>query len=99
MNEPVASVAAFARQDVPAQGVAQAAKGNFLQSLNTALEKVSQAQAASNTDNHALVQGAPGASLEQAVVASARARIYWNATVAVRNAAVNAYRTIMNMPI
>lgn len=99
MSEPIAPVAASARQDVAALGSAHTAKGDFLQSINTALEKVSQAQAVSGKENRALVQGAAGASLEQAVVASARARIYWNATVAVRNAVVDAYRTIMNMPI
>lgn len=72
---------------------------SFAQSLNQALENVSQAQHTSDMSNRAVVSGAPGASLEKAMEASAHARVDWNATVAVRNQIVNAYSTIMNMPV
>jgi flagellar hook-basal body complex protein FliE len=75
------------------------AGGDFTHSLDRALGQVSKVQDAADAQNQALVRGVHGASLEQAVVADAHARIAWNATVAVRNAVVNAYNTIMNMPI
>lgn len=99
MTQSIIPVASVAPVDTAARGPAPAAKTDFMHSLNRALEQVSAAQASSGAENRALVQGAPGASLEKAVLASAHARIDWNATVAVRNEVVNAYRTIMNMPV
>lgn len=99
MTQPIAPVAFVPPARAPAVTPAPASQPDFLHSINRALEQVSAAQASSGAQNHALIQGAPGASLEKAVVASARARIDWTATVAVRNEVVNAYRTIMNMPV
>jgi len=99
VTQPIIPVASVAPVDTASSGPAPATKADFLHSLNRALEQVSAVQASSDAQNHALIQGAPGASLEKAVLASAHARIDWNATVAVRNEVVNAYRTIMNMPV
>lgn len=82
-----------------APGGARAVDKGFLHNLDKALLSVSTAQRGADTQARALVAGAPGASLEAAVVASQRAKVDWNATVAVRNEVVNAYRTIMNMPV
>lgn len=92
---------ANAVSDQPGAGASAVSVGDagFLHNINKALLGVSEAQGAAETQARALVSGAPGANLETAVVASARAKIDWNATVAVRNEVVNAYQTIMNMPI
>lgn len=101
MSQAIAAVAPL--KPATAQTIAQpksaVGKTDFSQSLNHALEHVSQVQQSSSAANKALIRGAPGASLEKAVTASAHARVDWNATVAVRNEVVNAYKTIMNMPV
>ena len=100
MSQAIAAVAPLQPASAQSlQSVRSASKTDFTQSLNNALEHVSQVQQASDAENKAVVQGAPGASLEKAVTASAHARVDWNATVAVRNQVVNAYKTIMNMPV
>jgi flagellar hook-basal body complex protein FliE len=79
----------------PTQGGGSA--GSFLDMVNSALQGVSSAQSQAATAEAAYAVGAPGATLGQAVVASDRAEVAWNATVAVRNEVVSAYSSIMNM--
>ncbi|HTJ88566.1 MAG TPA: flagellar hook-basal body complex protein FliE [Acidocella sp.] len=79
----------------PVQGGGSA--GNFLDMVNSALQGVSNAQGQAASAEAAYAVGAPGATLGQAVVASDRAEVAWNATVAVRNEVVSAYSSIMNM--
>ena len=79
----------------PAQGSGSA--GSFLDMVNSALQGVSSAQSQASTAEAAFAVGAPGATLGQAVVASDRAEVEWNATVAVRNEVVSAYSSVMNM--
>lgn len=79
----------------PAQGGGSA--GSFLDMVNSALQGVSNAQGQAASAEAAYAVGAPGATLGQAVVASDRAEVAWNATVAVRNEVVSAYSSIMNM--
>jgi flagellar hook-basal body complex protein FliE len=70
---------------------------SFLDMANTALKDVSSAQSAASTSEAAFSAGVPGATLGKALVASDQAEVDWNATVAVRNEAVSAYQSIMNM--
>ncbi len=79
----------------PAQSDGSA--GSFLDMVNSALRGVSNAQGQAASAEAAFAVGAPGATLGQAVVASDRAEVAWNATVAVRNEVVSAYSSIMNM--
>jgi flagellar hook-basal body complex protein FliE len=79
----------------PAQG--SGSSGSFLDMVNSALKGVSSAQSQAASAEAAFSVGAPGATLGQAVVASDRAEVAWNATVAVRNEVVSAYSSIMNM--
>jgi flagellar hook-basal body complex protein FliE len=65
--------------------------------VNSALQNVSADQAAAASAQAGFAAGAPGASLPRALVASDRAEVAWNATVAVRNEIVSAYQSIMNM--
>jgi flagellar hook-basal body complex protein FliE len=70
---------------------------NFLDLVNNALHGVSDTQGAAATAEAGYAAGAPGATLGKALVASDRAEVSWNATVAVRNEVVSAYQSIMNM--
>jgi flagellar hook-basal body complex protein FliE len=84
----------------PASGAAQsgsASEGSFFDLVNSALQNVSVAQNVSATAEAGYVAGAPGATIGRALVASDRAQVAWNATVAVRNEVVSAYQSIMNM--
>jgi flagellar hook-basal body complex protein FliE len=74
-----------------------ASKGNFLDLVNTALQGVSTAQSSATSAEAGYAAGVPGATLGKALVASDRAEVAWNATVAVRNEVVSAYQSIMNM--
>lgn len=74
-----------------------AAGGSFVDLIDSALRGVSAAQGGAATAEASYAAGAPGATLGQAVVASDRAELAWNATVAVRNEVVAAYQSIMNM--
>jgi flagellar hook-basal body complex protein FliE len=90
----------------PAAGQAVAALGggasatpaeNFLGMVNQALQDVSATQGAAASAQAGYAAGAPGATISKALVASDRAEVAWNATVAVRNEIVSAYQSIMNM--
>jgi len=65
--------------------------------VDSALRGVSSAQQNAAMAEQNFATGVPGASLGQAVVSSDRAEIAWNAVVAVRNEAVSAYSSVMNM--
>ena len=99
MTQSIAAIRAPGPEGAPGLQPARTGGDGFLKTLNHALEQVSSAQQASGAQDQALITGAPGASLEKAVVADAKAKIDWNAAVAVRNEVVNAYNTIMNMPV
>jgi flagellar hook-basal body complex protein FliE len=65
--------------------------------VDQALTTVSADQNDAATKEASYAAGSPGASLGGALVASDRAEVAWNATVAVRNEVVTAYQSIMNM--
>jgi len=65
--------------------------------VNDALKNVSGLQAQAAQSEAAVAAGVPGVSLGQALVSSDRAEVAWSATVAVRDEAVSAYQSIMNM--
>ncbi len=67
--------------------------------VDSALAGVSAAQSTAASAEAGYAAGLPGASLGSALVASDRAEVAWNATVAVRNEIVSAYQSIMNMPL
>lgn len=83
--------------DASRGGGADAAGGNFAAIVDSALRGVSATQEAAAAAEQNYAAGVPGASLGQAVVSSDRAEIAWNAMVAVRNEAVSAYSSVMNM--
>jgi flagellar hook-basal body complex protein FliE len=65
--------------------------------IDSALRNVSSTQSAAAAAESGFTVGAPGATLGQALVASDRAEVAWNATVAVRNEVVAAYQSVMSM--
>jgi flagellar hook-basal body complex protein FliE len=69
----------------------------FLNLIDTALKNVSTTQSQEAQAESGFAVGAPGATLGRALVASDRAQIAWNATVAVRNEVVAAYQSVMSM--
>lgn len=69
----------------------------FSSMVSNALQDVSNQQAAATSAEESYSAGIPGATLSKALVASDKATIAWNATVAVRNEVVSAYQSIMNM--
>jgi flagellar hook-basal body complex protein FliE len=71
--------------------------GNFLGLVADALQGVSAQQSAATATEAGYAAGVPGATLGKALVASDRAEVAWNATVAVRNEVVAAYQAVMNM--
>ncbi len=71
--------------------------GNFLTLVTDALQGVSAQQSAATSAEAGYAAGVPGATLGKALVASDKAEVAWNATVAVRNEVVAAYQAVMNM--
>jgi flagellar hook-basal body complex protein FliE len=71
--------------------------GDFLSLVNSALRGVSDTQNAAAAAQSGYTVGASGATLGNALVASDRAEVAWNATVAVRNEVVSAYQSVMSM--
>lgn len=71
--------------------------GNFLSLVSDALHGVSTQQSSAASAEAGYAAGVPGATLGKALVASDRAEVAWNATVAVRNEVVSAYQAVMNM--
>lgn len=71
--------------------------GQFSSLVSNALQEVSAQQSAATEAEAGYAAGVPGATLGKALVASDRANVAWNATVAVRNEIVSAYQSIMNM--
>ncbi len=69
----------------------------FLDTLNRELKNVSAAQEHASVAEAGFAAGVPGDTLAKALVASDRASVAWNATVAVRNELVGAYQSVMNM--
>lgn len=87
----------FTNNNVGAATADSPQPGHFSSLVANALQGVSAQQASANTAEASYAAGVPGATLGKALVASDRANVAWNATVAVRNEVVSAYQSIMNM--
>jgi flagellar hook-basal body complex protein FliE len=93
-GSPAASLAVATQ---PAATSGAGSGQSFLGLVNEALQNVSAVQSAATTAEAGYAASVPGATLGKALVASDRAEVAWNATVAVRNEVVSAYQSIMNM--
>ena len=72
---------------------------NFGQLLKQAVDNVNDLQSTSGELKNALEMGDRSVSLGEAMIASQKAGIAFEATVQVRNKLVDAYKTIMSMPV
>lgn len=79
-------------------GVTQAETG-FSNMLGKAVSEVNRLQAESGQLTERLELGDKSVSLAQAMIASQKASVAFQAAVQVRNRVVQAYQDIMNMPI
>ncbi|MDX2218594.1 MAG: flagellar hook-basal body complex protein FliE [Burkholderiales bacterium] len=75
-----------------------AGKG-FADALKNALDEVSRTQKAAENLYAELQLGNPAVSLEETVIAQAKANIAFQAVVQTRNRLVSAYQDIMNMQV
>lgn len=74
-----------------------ASGGGFATLLGNAVQQIAQSQATANQD---IAQAMTGqASITQVMVALSQAQMSLDVGVAIRNGAVQAYQTIMNMPV
>ena len=98
LNTPLAAAAPLASLAAgPQTANGPAPAPGFLDLVSGALADVSATQAQAVSAQAGFAAALPGATLGKALVASDRAEIAWNATVAVRNEVVTAYQSIMNM--
>lgn len=86
--------AASGTQPAPASGGA-----DFAAALQSAISQVSDTQHHAEKLAKDFELGAPGANLEEVMVALQKANISFQTMVQVRNRLVNAYQEIMNMQV
>lgn len=96
---PAADVAPGSAIGAGAGQLGGAGATGFQQTLNQAINKVSQTQAASSELQQAFEMGDPRADLARVMVAMQESQVAFRATVEVRNRLVQAYQDVMNMPI
>jgi len=83
---------------VPAQG--QANEGvNFSGLMKSAVDQVNETQQASSKLKTAFEMGDPNVSLADAMIASQKASVAFQATLQVRNKLVQAYEEVMRMSV
>ncbi len=73
--------------------------GGFQAAMNDALKSVSASQMESGRLQREFTLGNPTVSLEESVIAQEKAKIGFQAVLAVRNRLVSAYSEIMNMQV
>ncbi len=71
----------------------------FSDMLNSALNNVNSLQGSSKQMQNAFDMGDPNLSLADVMVAKEKSSIAFEATIQVRNKVLEAYKTIMNMPV
>jgi flagellar hook-basal body complex protein FliE len=91
--------AASVAQGKPAQGAPAAGGADFSQVLKSAIDQVSQAQQQAHQMTQDFAAGQNNVNLQDVMVNLQKADISFQQMVQVRNKLVNAYQTIMNMPV
>ncbi|WP_333607808.1 flagellar hook-basal body complex protein FliE [Arsukibacterium sp.] len=84
---------------LPAISGINSSQSDFSHLLKDALGTVNSLQAHSSELRNAVELGKPGVSLAQAMIASQKSSLAFEATVQVRNKVVEAYKEIMAMPV
>lgn len=93
---------ALARMDQPSTtkvGEPQAPERSFGELMTNALDTVNELQQESGRLSTAIVQGDESVTLTQAMIASQKASVAFQAVSEARNKLVSAYEKIMNMPV
>jgi flagellar hook-basal body complex protein FliE len=80
-------------------GIGDVAGGGFAEAMKKALDGVASTQKAAEDLSTELQLGNPAVSLEETVIAQAKANIAFQAVVQTRNRLVSAYHDIMNMQV
>jgi flagellar hook-basal body complex protein FliE len=80
-------------------GAAPAATESFANVMKQGLDSVNQAQQRASTLATQFERGVPGVELPQVMLEMQKASVSFRAITEVRNKFVDAYQTIMNMPI
>lgn len=84
---------------LPRTDAVPGAGGGFQAAMNDALKGVSAGQMESGRLQREFTLGNPTVSLEESVIAQEKAKIGFQAVLAVRNRLVSAYSEIMNMQV
>jgi flagellar hook-basal body complex protein FliE len=82
-----------------AAGPVQAPGNSFANVMKQGLEQVNQTQQRASELATQFERGAPGVELPQVMLEMQKASVSFRAVTEVRNKLVDAYQTIMNMPI
>jgi flagellar hook-basal body complex protein FliE len=80
-------------------GATQAPSGSFANVLKQGLDQVNQVQQHASSLATQFERGVPGVELPQVMLEMQKASVSFRAITEVRNKFVDAYQTIMNMPI
>ena len=97
INSQIAQAVASIK--APAAPAAASGGSDFMASLDSALKTVSQNQQRSSELQRQLQLENPNVSLEQTMIAMNQSSLSFQAAVQVRNRLVQAYESIMNMPV
>lgn len=96
---PLGNPAAGDARPSGAVDVGAPARTSFQQTLNNAIDGVSQAQNEAGALQQAFEMGDPRADLARVMVAMQQSQVAFKAAVEVRNRLVQAYQDVMNMPV
>jgi len=103
INTQIASAVANAKGVAGAASAATSGAGStgfdFSSTLDSALKSVSQTQANAEELQKQFQLDNPNVSLEQTMIAMNESQLTFSAAVQVRNRLVQAYDSIMNMPV
>ena len=101
MSSQVSGSAPVIRPNIESnvQQVNNASSANFGELLQKAVDNVNDLQSKSGELKNAVEMGDRSVSLAEAMIASQKAGVAFEATVQVRNKLVDAYKQIMSMPV
>ncbi len=93
------SMAAMAKNGIPAQMPAEVGKADFAQLLKDSVNKVNQIQKEASSLRTSFDLGDPNVNLSEVMIAVRKSSVSFEAMKQVRNNLVSAYREVMRMPV
>ena len=94
-----AAQAQATQQPITAPQSGEASNVNFSNLMKSAVDQVNETQQAAGKLKTAFEMGDPNVSLADAMIASQKASVAFQATVQVRNKLINAYEEVMRMSV